>query len=72
LPRCGGVADRGLLVDAEHGGQVQWVGPVGEGFFELPVDAEPFEGGGKAAGSLGGPEFSCCPVSRAVCWVISR
>jgi hypothetical protein len=45
----GRVLDGGGVVDAEHGGEVQGVGAVGEGFFELPVDAEPFEGGGEAA-----------------------
>jgi hypothetical protein len=45
----GGVLDGGGVVDAEHGGEVQGVGAVGEGFLELPVDAEPFEGGREAA-----------------------
>ena len=44
-----GVADRGLGVEAEHCGQVQRVRSAGEGFVELPVDAEPFEGRGLAA-----------------------
>jgi hypothetical protein len=39
------VADRGRLVDDEHRGQVRRVGPVGEGFFQLPVDAQLFQGG---------------------------
>ena len=43
------VLDGGAVVDAEHGGEVQRVGAAGEGFLELPVDAEPFEGGGEAA-----------------------
>ena len=44
-----GVADGGLGVEAEHRCQVQRVGSVVEGFFELPVDAEPFQGRGLAA-----------------------
>jgi hypothetical protein len=40
----GRVLDGGGVVDAEHGGEVQGVGAAGEGFFELPVDAEPFRG----------------------------
>jgi hypothetical protein len=43
LPGVLRVADRGLGVKAEHGGQVQGVRPAGEGFLELPVDAEPFQ-----------------------------
>lgn len=35
----GGVADSGGVVDAEHGGEVQGVGAVGEGFLELAVDS---------------------------------
>ena len=38
-----------VSLDPEHGGEVQGVGAAGEGFLELPVDAEPFEGGGEAA-----------------------
>ena len=45
----GRVLDGGGVVDPEHGGEVQGVGAAGEGFLELPVDAEPFEGGGQAA-----------------------
>jgi len=40
-----GVADSGLLVDAEDGREVERVGAVGEGLLELSVDAEPFKGG---------------------------
>jgi hypothetical protein len=36
-----GVADRGRFVDAEHRGQVQRIGAVGEGLFDLSVEAEP-------------------------------
>lgn len=39
------MADGGLLVEPEHDGQVQRVGPVSQGFLELPVDAQSFEGG---------------------------
>ena len=39
---CGvGVADRGVLVDSEHGGQVQGIWAVDEGFLELPVGVQP-------------------------------
>lgn len=31
---------------------------MGEGLFELAIDAEPFEGGGEAAGGPGGPELA--------------
>lgn len=31
---------------------------MGEGLFELAVDAEPFEGGGEVAGGPGGPELA--------------
>lgn len=34
------------------------VGAVGESLFELPVDAEPFQGGGEVAGGPGGPELA--------------
>jgi len=33
-----GVTDGGFLVEAEHGCEVEGVGPVGEGLFELAVD----------------------------------
>lgn len=35
------VAHRGLLIESEHLGEVERIGPVGQGLFELPVDAEP-------------------------------
>lgn len=41
------VAGGGLLVDAEDEGEVEWVGPAGEGYFELAVDAKSFEGDGE-------------------------
>jgi hypothetical protein len=41
----GAVLDGGGLVESEYDGQVQWVGAVGEGFVELAVHAEGFEGG---------------------------
>ncbi len=44
-----GVAYGGFLVDAEHSGEVERVGSAGEGFVELPVDAESFVGGGQPA-----------------------
>ena len=47
---CGvAVSDGGGLVEAEHGGEVERVGAVGEGLVELPVDAQGFQGGGSAA-----------------------
>jgi hypothetical protein len=39
------VAHRGLLIEPEDLCEMQWVGPVGQGLVELPVDAEPFQGG---------------------------
>jgi len=45
----GRVLDGGAVAGPEHGGEVQGVGAAGEGFLELPVGAEPFEGGGQAA-----------------------
>ena len=51
----GGVADRGLGVDAEDRGQVQRVAAVGESFFELPVAAQAFQGGGVATERVLGP-----------------
>ena len=56
-----GVADRGVLVDAEHGGQVEWVGAVDEGFLELPIDVEPFEGGGQSPEGAGDPDSADWP-----------
>jgi len=47
------VADHGLGVEAEHRGQVQRVGAAGEGFLELPVDAEPLQGGGPVRANIG-------------------
>lgn len=47
LARGAGVADRGRGIDAEHGGKVQAIGAVGEGLFELPIDAEPLQRGGQ-------------------------
>ncbi|MGW3625548.1 hypothetical protein [Streptomyces sp. NPDC000880] len=52
------VADGGLFVDAEDESEVERVGAVGEGLFELAVDAESFEGGGEVAGGPGGPELA--------------
>lgn len=54
-----GVTDGGLEVEAEYRCQVQRVGSVGEGFLELPVDAQPFQGRGLAA------EFGLGEVDRA-------
>jgi hypothetical protein len=45
----GGVADPGLLADAEHRRQVERIGAPGEKLLELPVDAQPPKGGGDAA-----------------------
>jgi hypothetical protein len=41
----GCVADGGFLVESERDSQVQRVGSVGQGFLELAVDAQTFEGG---------------------------
>lgn len=35
----------GLLVEPEHLGEVERIGPVRQSLFELPVDAEPFQRG---------------------------
>jgi hypothetical protein len=37
-----GVTDGGLGIQAEDGGEVEWVGTVGKSLFELPVDAQSF------------------------------
>jgi len=37
------VADRGLLADAEHLGEVERVEPGGHGLGELAVDAQPLQ-----------------------------
>ena len=64
-----GVADGGLGVEAEHRCQVQRVGSVVEGFFELPVDAEPFQGRGLAAefglGEVDGADWPGAPSPSA-------
>ena len=51
-----GVADGGRGIHAEHGRQVQRVGVAGEGFLELPVDAQPVQGGGQSAQFSGSRE----------------
>ncbi len=46
---------------------------MGEGFLELPVDAEPFQGGGLAAQvGLGEIDGADGPVPFALIWLISR
>ncbi|MGR6319949.1 hypothetical protein Q2K19_26140 [Micromonospora soli] len=45
----GRASDGGSFADPEDGGQVQRVGAGGDGFLELPVDAQSFEGAGQAA-----------------------
>jgi hypothetical protein len=45
LPGVFCVADRSFVVEAEHGGQVKWVGSLGEGLIDLPVDAQALDGG---------------------------
>ena len=45
----------------EDGGEVEGVGAAGEGFLELPVGAEAFEGGGEAAACLGQPVLADRP-----------
>lgn len=39
------VAHRGLLAEPEDLGEMQWIRPVDQGLFEMPVNAEPFQGG---------------------------
>ncbi len=39
------IAHRGLLVEAEDLGKVEWVRAVNHGLFKLSVDAEPLQGG---------------------------
>ena len=51
----GRVLDGGGVVDPEHGGEVQRVRAVDEGFLELSVDPQALEGGGEAAAGLGQP-----------------
>src|SRR5271166_6835967 len=48
-------------LDSEHGGQVQGVGAVGEGFLELAVDSQALEGGGETAATLGQPVLADRP-----------
>jgi hypothetical protein len=55
------VVDGGLLVDAEDEREVEGVGAVGQGSFELAVDAEPFQGRGEVARGPGGPELASRP-----------
>ena len=52
---CGvlGVADSSFGVEPEHGGQVEWIGAIGESFLELSVDAQPFEGRGLPRSPIG-------------------
>src|SRR5690242_13256784 len=57
----GRVLDGGGVVDAEYGGEVQRVGAAGECFLELPVDAEPLEGGREAAACPGQPVLADGP-----------
>lgn len=47
------VANRGLRIESEDLGEVEGVGAMDEGFFELPVHAELFQGGGLAAKRCG-------------------
>lgn len=57
------VANVCLLVDSEDERKVERVGAVGEGFFELAVDAEPFECSGEVAGGPGGGKPCCGPLA---------
>ncbi|MFB6782709.1 hypothetical protein ACFCX0_36420 [Streptomyces sp. NPDC056352] len=52
-PRGVRVANRGLHIESEDLGEVEGVGAMDEGLFELPVDAELFQGGGLAAKQCG-------------------
>ncbi|QIZ37753.1 hypothetical protein [Saccharopolyspora sp. ASAGF58] len=60
----GAVSDGGGLVEPEHGGQVERVGAVGEGFVELTIDAQGFEGGGSATERSRGGSGTSPPM----CW----
>jgi len=44
-----GVAHRGVAGDPEYGRQTKRIPAAGECFFELPVDAQPFQGCAQAA-----------------------
>jgi hypothetical protein len=61
VPCDGRVADGGGVVDPEHCGEVERVGTVGEGFFELPVNAEALEGRGQSAAGFGQPVLADRP-----------
>ena len=50
------VTEPGAGPEPEHGGQVQRVGPAGEGFFDDPVVAELLGGHGQALEQLVQPE----------------
>ncbi|MFV5998856.1 hypothetical protein ACNPQM_42690 [Streptomyces sp. NPDC056231] len=63
LPGRVRVADGGLLVDAEDEREVERVGAVGEGLFEVTVNAEPLQGGGEVAVGPGGPG---CRTNREI------
>lgn len=52
-PRGIRVAHRGLRIESEDLGEVEGVEAMDESFFELPVDAELFQGGGLAAKRCG-------------------
>ncbi|MCX4869502.1 hypothetical protein OIC43_42335 [Streptomyces sp. NBC_00825] len=70
LPGGVRVADGGLLVDAEDEGEVEPVGAVGEGLFELTVDAEPCQSGGEVVVARVFQSSLAWPSSTAVFWVI--
>ncbi|MET7423136.1 hypothetical protein [Dactylosporangium sp. NPDC005555] len=57
-----GVAHRGAFTDAEHDGQVQGVRAVVEGFFELPVHADLFEGDARSSQPFRQPVFADGPL----------
>ncbi|MEV6171784.1 hypothetical protein AB0L99_26660 [Streptomyces sp. NPDC051954] len=51
-PRGFRAANRGLRIESEDLGEVEGVGAMDEGFSELPVDAELFQGDGLVAGGV--------------------
>src|SRR5207248_9090729 len=69
------VAHGGGLADAEDVGDLQRVGAAGDGVIELPVHAQPFEGGGQAAqdpvepGQADRAEAQCAFPAEQQVWV---
>lgn len=69
LPCRFGIAYCGFGCEAEDNGEMERVGAVSKGFFELPVSAQPFEGGDLAVECRGDPGAAgrgCCQCCLAV------